>query len=133
MKRKILISFSILSLCWTPWFPGVTVSAEETTIEIPGKVYSFDEDNDYEYQEEENYDEAEEGTNTFGRFTISADLTPMGLKDETPSYYVNTGKASFTYTYDTALRIVEDDEEWHLGEDDNDDVADIELDEDVNR
>ena len=134
MKRKMILSSTVLILCLSSFLlPEKAFAEEENSFSVPGRVYVFGDDNEYEYSKEETFKPTEVGENTYGEFTILGDMVAEeDTQNEVPSYYVNEGKVSFIYSYENDL-LTADKEEWHLVRDGNDDVADVDLDSNVDK
>lgn len=103
--------------------------ADENSVGIAGAVYEFGEKDHYEFDETK----GSVGTsvdNTYGSFSVSGDLTPDTSVDGIPSFLVNSGQISLTYSYTDTLQN-EKEEEWHLVDDKTKDVNDIKLDSNI--
>lgn len=104
----------------------VKASASNGKIEVSGKVYSFDEDSDYEFHESDTFTKSED-SDTYGTFFINGNISNIGVRDGVPSYEVSDGNLVFFYNYgDTLLNA--DVDSWHLTEDKSKEVADMTLD-----
>ena len=118
---------SLLFLIITLLFSTRTIYAENTSIDVLGKCYSFTDDkNNYQYSEEEKYTTASPGINTYGKFTIDGDIVNTSEIDGIPAYSVGTDNLSFYYMYDDTL-LNASEEEWHLVEDKGKQVDAISL------
>ena len=98
----------------------------EGNLPVSGKVYSFDDENKYEYSSAESSQEAVFGSNTYGFFSISGEIASNGDKDGIPAYGINGGDVSLFYTYGDAL-LTADEETWHLVSDSCKSVDGIKL------
>ena len=104
----------------------LTAFAQETSVDIDGKVFTFGEKDHYDYQSSESF-EAASGSTAYGNFTIFGDMKADGQKDGMTSFSVNGESVSLTYAYgDTLLNAEEN--SWHLVEDKTKTVAGITLD-----
>ena len=99
--------------------------AQEMTATVSGRVYSFGEDDHYDYTEAEDY-YASSATTAYGTFTISGDMRSDGQKDGMASYAVSGDSVTLTYAYNDAL-LNADIESWHLVDDNTKTVAGITL------
>ena len=103
--------------------------ADENSVSIAGAVYEFGEKDHYEFDETK----GAVGTsvdNTYGSFSVSGDLTPDTSADGIPSFLVNSGQISLTYSY-TDIFLNREEEEWHLVDDKTKDVNDTKLDSNI--
>lgn len=103
--------------------------ADENTVGIAGNVYEFGEKDHYEFDTTK----GAAGTtvdNTYGSFFVTGDLEPDTSAEGIPSFLVNSGQISLTYSYtDILLNLKE--EEWHLVEDKSKTVNDKNLDSNI--
>lgn len=105
------------------------VSASTDNIEVPGKVYEFDKNNQYKFSDSENFVNAE-GDNTYGVFSVGGNISNVGNKNGVPSYEVAEGSLALFYNYgDTLLNAGED--SWHLVDDKSKKVDTLTLDSNV--
>ena len=103
-------------------------AASEKT-EVAGKVYEFDKDSHYEW-EESGAGEKTGNSNIYGRFYISGNVSDVSEESKVPSYEVSDGNLEFYYNYgDTLLNAGED--EWHLVNDKSKKVAGMKLSSDI--
>lgn len=103
-------------------------AASEKT-EVAGKVYEFDKDSHYEW-EESGAGEKMGNSNIYGRFYISGNVSDVSEESKVPSYEVSDGNLEFYYNYgDTLLNAGED--EWHLVNDKSKKVAGMKLSSDI--
>lgn len=101
--------------------------AEKNT--IVGKVYEFDEDNDYEFSKVEK-STASDKADTYGSFSVSGKIDNITEKNGIPSYEVDSGNLSIYYTYsDTLLKA--DEKSWHLIDDKGKKIDGKKLDEKI--
>lgn len=101
--------------------------AEKNT--IIGKVYEFDEDNDYEFSKVEK-STASDKADTYGSFSVSGKIGNITEKNGIPSYEVDSGNLSIYYTYsDTLLKM--DEKSWHLIDDKGKKIDGKKLDEKI--
>ena len=101
--------------------------AEKNT--IVGKVYEFDEDNDYEFSKVEK-STASDKADTYGSFSVSGKIGNVTEKNGIPSYEVDSGNLNIYYTYsDTLLKA--DEKSWHLIDDKGKKIGGKKLDEKI--
>lgn len=101
--------------------------AEKNT--IVGKVYEFDEDNDYEFSKVEK-STASDKADTYGSFSVSGKIGNVSEKNGIPSYEVDSGNLNIYYTYsDTFLKA--DEKSWHLIDDKGKKIGGKKLDEKI--
>ena len=115
---KYLIATLILSLFLSGIAFPVQVDAASARTYINGKVYEFDDKNDYKFSESSDYKSSANST-PFGQFSIYAndsDLTYTGIKNGVENYAVKEGNITISYTYSDSLLNAADDQ-WHLIED----------------
>lgn len=109
IRHAVIATSVMLGVCAVP----MCVGAEER-YEVPGLLYDFDRDSNYNYQKEEMYIETN-NDNTVGSFSVSGDFYIDDTK-EIPTFYVNSGSVGFNYEFDKTLFNVDIDE-WHIGDD----------------
>lgn len=115
--------FIIISL-----YPIVALASSEKT-EVMGKVYEFDKNSHYEFQDVSIFSNTNTD-NTYGTFYISGDISAVSEKSGVPSYEVEDGILEFFYNYgDTMLN--EDVDTWHLVDDKSKKIADLTLDSNI--
>ena len=96
---------------------------------IAGSVYEFGDGDHYEFDETKGAS-GTSADNTYGSFSVSGDLTPDTSAEGIPSFLVNSGQISLTYSYTDVLLNVKE-EEWHLVDDKTKNVNDIKLDSNI--
>lgn len=92
------------------------VYALESSENIIGDYYEFDEKSDYEFSSADSSTNAIAGKNTFGTFSLSGNFTETEDTKGIPTYSIRDGNLKISYTFDQALLNVEE-TEWHLIED----------------
>jgi len=111
-----------------------TASAASAKTSVDGKVYEFDKDNDYKFSEASGH-KSSANTETYGQFSIvgtESNLTSIGKKNGVPSYTIDKGTITISYTYsDDILNAAND--EWHLVEDKEKNVDVYKLDSNVQK
>lgn len=122
-SRILLISAMVL---FATGFVPLKVYADDNTVSIAGDVYEFGEKDHYEFESTKGA-LSSNADNTYGNFFISGDLVPDSSAEGIPSFLVNSGGVSVTYSYEDDL-LNTSDEEWHLTEDKSRTVSDIKLD-----
>lgn len=139
MKRYFGILFAILLTVGVMSLPAeaepvLNGSDNEGRTFVYGKIYTFDEDNDYEFSASNAYEGSQAAT-PYGTFQISgleSALFSRGTTEGVPAFSVENGNIAISYTYtDTVLNAPE--EELHLVSDDADNVDVIELGNDVEK
>lgn len=109
-------------------FPVSAIGTTNQT-EVVGNVYEFDKNSHYEFHETTPAEKSN-GSNTYGSFFVSGDITTISEKSGVPCYEVANGNLAFFYNYtDTMLNA--DKDSWHLVEDKSKKVADITLDSNI--
>lgn len=129
MCRKSILGIITVFVLSALFFIPIQTFAAENTVGIAGDVYEFGEKDHYEFDETK----GAAGTstdNTYGTFSISGDLTPDTSAEGIPSFLVNSGQISLTYSYEDALLNAAE-EEWHLVEDKTKDVNGVKLDSNI--
>ena len=131
MCRKSILSVTVafalsVFICFTVPFQAF---ADDNAVGIAGSVYEFGEKDHYEFDEKKGA-VGTSADNTYGSFSVSGDLTPDASVDNIPSFLVNSGQISLTYSYTDDLLNLEEDE-WHLVDDRIKDVNDIKLDSNI--
>ena len=127
--KILIVSFMtiMMLICMLP----MRVFAASGKTEIAGKVYGFDKNSHYELDA---YGSSEETgrNNTYGTFYICGSVSDVNEESGVPAYEVNDGNLEFYYNYsDTKLNAGED--EWHLIDDKNKNVADMSLSSDIKK
>lgn len=130
MKKHIIRSvslwvfvFMIISLV-----PTVASATNEKT-EVTGKVYEFDKNSHYEFQEGGAFSKTSTD-NTYGTFYISGNISAVSEKSGVPAYEVADGTLALFYNHgDTMLNADED--SWHLVDDKSKKIADLTLDNNI--
>lgn len=139
MKRYVGILMALLLTVSTMILPAAAEpsasgSNNDNSALVHGKIYTFDEDNDYEFSARNEFESTETAT-PFGTFRIAgqeAELVGKGEKDGVPAFSVENGNIVISYTYTDKL-LNAPDEEIHLVADDENDVDVIELENDVEK
>ena len=107
----------------------INTYAEAEKKTIVGKVYEFDEDNDYEFSKVEK-STASDKADTYGSFSVSGKIGNVTEKNGIPSYEVDSGNLNIYYTYsDTFLKA--DEKSWHLIDDKGKKIGGKKLDEKI--
>ena len=125
-KAITIFVFTVFILNSVPFL----VFADENTVGIAGNVFEFGEKDHYEFDTTK----GATGTtadNTYGSFSVSGDLNPDTSVDGIPSFLVNSGQISLTYSY-TDILMNKKNEEWHIVEDKSRTVNDLKLDSNIN-
>lgn len=121
-KIITILALSFIIFCILP----LQAFADENEVGIAGSVYEFGDSDHYEFDETKGAT-GTSADNTYGSFSVSGDLTPDTSAEGIPSFLVNSGQISLTYSYTDVLLNVKE-EEWHLVDDKTKDVNDIKLD-----
>ena len=94
--------------------------------EIPGKVYEFGKDNSYEFSNSESFSEATQD-NTYGTFSIGANIANVGSNNGVPAYEIADGNISFFYNHSDHL-LHDQPTVPHFAEDKSKKIDDVKLD-----
>ena len=127
--EKLVVSFMAIMMLLGVSPMGVLAASGKT--EVAGMIYEFDKNSHYEL---EAYGSSEEtgSNNTYGTFYISGNVSDVNEELGVPAYEVNDGNLEFYYNYgDTMLNAGED--EWHLVDDKDKNVADTSLPQDIKK
>ena len=127
--EKLVVSFMAIMMLLGVSPMGVFAASGKT--EVAGMIYEFDKNSHYEL---EAYGSSEEtgSNNTYGTFYISGNVSDVNEELGVPAYEVNDGNLEFYYNYgDTMLNAGED--EWHLVDDKDKNVADTSLPQDIKK
>ena len=101
---------------------------------VPGKVYTFDKDNTYQFSSATSYT-ASEDADTYGHFSISgtsAEIESADKKDGVPAYSVGEGHVAIQYTYSDKM-LGATNEEWHLDDDGNSTIDVFKIDNNIQK
>ena len=126
MNRGLHSIILIFATLFLGGLSGMTAYAADSTQEVGGRIYTFDEKGHYDYLASKSHEEPKPGVNTYGTLKIKGNIAFEGDEDGTGHYAVNDGRVDILYTYDDKLLSAED-EEWHLIDDRTKDVAGIKL------
>ncbi len=124
--REMSLLMVFVVLCSITGFFSFGAYAAGNSVQVNGKVFTFDEDAHYEYSTSESYEVVNPGTNTYGSLSVLGTLSADGAKNGFPSYLVSDGSAQLIYSYTDGL-LTADEESWHLVEDKTKKVDDITL------
>lgn len=108
----------ILTVILTILLLGVVTAkafAAEKKEAISGKVYEFNEDNEYMFSNSKQSTVSND-SKAYGQFFISGKIGKKSTKKGIPSYEVSSGNLKIDYTYDDTLLKAKK-ESWHLCED----------------
>lgn len=117
----VALTLSVFTISNNP----LHVFAGNDSVAIAGDVYEFEEKDHYEFDATKG-GAGTNADNTYGSFSITGDLVPDSSAEGIPSFLVNSGKVSMTYSYTDDL-IKKEEEEWHLVEDRSKNVNDLKL------
>lgn len=109
-------------------FSGTALATADRS-EIEGKFYEFDKDSHYEFSESDSYTKTG-NENTYGTFSISGNISNIGIEGGLPSYEVSEGNLALFYNYGDRM-LNEDEDSWHLIEDRSKQVDTLTLDESI--
>lgn len=99
--------------------------AAEAKTEVPGRIYNFGKDSNYEFSKTKDFRETDK-TNSYGNFLIGGEVNDFTTKDGIPAYQVNDGDLKLFYNYgDKTLNADED--SWHIIEDRGKKIDDLKL------
>lgn len=93
--------------------------------EVSGKVFEFDKDNSYDFSNSESFLETTQ-ENTYGTFSIGANIANVGSKDGVTAYEIIDGEVAFFYNYSDAV-LNADVDSWHLTDDKSKKINDLKL------
>ncbi len=110
----------------------VKTYAKDTDTKVEGKIYTFGEKDHYDYLAAKDSEISNPGENTYGTFSINANIIKEDTSEGITSYIVTDDKIDFTYSYSDELLNAEDDE-WHLVKDKSKKVSDLKLDSDIKK
>lgn len=126
-KNIIAAAATALLLALLP----ISALAAESSKDITGEVYCFEEKNDYEFSSAT----AEEKVDTnqaLGTLTIQGDITRTYTKNGVPAYKVGTDHLEISYTYPDTLLTANDDS-WHIVNDKNKKIDTFKIDSDIQK
>ena len=137
MKRSIAVMILLILLFSLVCVPGIaeTNALESSTTQntvVVGKVYTFDEDNDYEFSKSTEY-KLSSTAGTYGTLRIAgtgSTLTEQGKKNGVPAFSVANGSIAVSYTY-TDLLLNASEKVLHLVSDNDNEVDIIDLEDDI--
>lgn len=130
LKRNVvailLVAISVIVVAFSS---SIIVQAKEASMNVVGKLYEFDDKNDYEYS---SYIETEYITESsqFGIFTIDGDIKSISDVNGFDAYEVKDGVVKLTYALRENL-IDATETDWHLVEDKSTKVDGEKLDEKI--
>lgn len=127
-SKVLALSLTIVLLLGA--LPFATFATTAKT-EISGKVYEFGKDNSYEFSNSESFAEATQ-ENTYGTFSISADIANVDNKDGVPAYEITDGNISFFYNHSDHL-LHDQPTVPHFAEDKSKKINNIKLDSKVGK
>lgn len=94
---------------------GTVSFAAESKESVSGTVYEFEENSNYDLSASKNkYDVS--STNTYGSFSITANIEKKSSQNGVTSYVVDSGNIEIQYSYTDAILNAPKDE-WHLVQD----------------
>ena len=108
-KKLIVASLSSLMILN---LVSIRIYAQDSRVDVEGKVYTFEDDNKYTFSKSKKFGSSEKKS-TYGNFTIAGDLINVSQKDGVPTYEVSSDNIELFYTYDDSLLKAED-KSWHL-------------------
>ena len=130
MKARIIPKVTVwaaalLSVCCCMGCVPFVAHAEQSSANVDGKVYSFNNKSSYDYTSVDEYESTSE-SDTCGQFVLNGTLTADGTEANVPSYSVSGEEVSFAYTFPDALCDAQEDA-WHLVSDSGKNVAGVKL------
>lgn len=129
-RTEQTVVFLLAVFMFLSFIPAVAI-AENDKFEVAGKVYEFDKDSRYEFQESIMLQNTR-NDNTYGTFYISGDIAAVSEKNGIPCFEIGDGDLQFFYNYtDTLLNA--DMDSWHLIEDKSKKVSDISLEHNISK
>ncbi len=113
-----IVVLLILVVCVICDLISTDAFAVSTKVEVAGKVFEFDKDNDYGFSSATSY-KSSAAVSTYGSFSITgtdASLVSAAKKNGVPAFTISEGCISVFYTYSDSLLNAKEDE-WHLVDD----------------
>ena len=108
---------------------GTVSFAAESKESVSGTVYEFEENSNYDLSASKNkYDVS--STNTYGSFSITANIEKKSSQNGVPSYVVDSGNIEIQYSYTDAILNAPKDE-WHLVQDKTNKLNNVALNEKI--
>ena len=108
---------------------GTVSFAAESKESVSGTVYEFEENSSYDLSASKNkYDVS--STNTYGSFSITANIEKKSSQNGVPSYVVDSGNIEIQYSYTDAILNAPKDE-WHLVQDKTNKLNNVALNEKI--
>ncbi len=108
---------------------GTVSFAAESKESVSGTVYEFEENSNYDLSASKNkYDVS--STNTYGLFSITANIEKKSSQNGVPSYVVDSGNIEIQYSYTDAILNAPKDE-WHLVQDKTNKLNNVALNEKI--
>ena len=132
--HKRLISFisAALIIVFAMPISAFIVSANDTTKGLDGKVYEFSKKNDYEI-DEDNYEDKTSNVTTLGKLNIIGNINDSTTKSGVTAFEVANDEA-LKIEYECNDKLLKaDEDDWHLTDDDDDEVNGNELDDDIDK
>lgn len=121
--KRMLCVITILAMLVSVW--PISVKAKDTSLEIVGSVYEFDDDAHYEIAESAKTEGA-----SFGTLFVTGNMKESGDMATYKKYTVNTGLFSVFYAFDQdKLNVASTD--WHIEDDKSKLVDSHSLDENI--
>lgn len=125
--KRIITLFAATILVFSAF--TLAAFAEPDKIKVSGRVYEFDQDNDYEFSNSKDF-VASENAETYGTFSIRGEIADVTTKNGVPAYEVANGNLNFFYNHgDHLLNASED--SWHLVSDKSKKIDHLKLDENI--
>lgn len=128
INKRIISQLTVFVMMVSLFTFAASATASKT--DVPGRVYVFGEDSQYEFSDTKEYLESNVD-NTYGTFFISGEVTNVTTKDGIPAYEVSEGNLDFFYNYGDTLFLNEDLDSWHLIEDKSKQIDGLKLDESI--
>ena len=108
---------------------GTVSFAAESKESVSGTVYEFEENSNYDLSASKNkYDVS--STNTYGSFSITANIEKKSSQNGVTSYVVDSGNIEIQYSYTDAILNAPKDE-WHLVQDKTNKLNNVALNEKI--
>lgn len=113
---------SIIAVLWM--FSAISFAADGKN-EVAGKMYEFDKDSHYEFNES-GTTYLSESDERYGTFFVNGSVVTVSEQNGVPAYEVYDGNLDIFYDYSDDL-LNADEDSWHLVEDKSKKVADMSL------
>lgn len=129
MKIRVLLMVFFTVITAAIGIGNVCDKSSAATKTTDGKLYYFDEDNEYDISSSSDFNSII-GNTVFGSFDIKGDVRSNGRMNGVPSYEIGSGAVSFSYSLNGAYSGAGE-YSWHAYEDKDDEVDGIKFADDI--